>query len=41
MAALCYLRNPYDRVFDLHVEGGFVDDIVIRDASRAVGLELR
>jgi hypothetical protein len=27
VAALTYLRNPYDRVFDLHVEGGFDDDI--------------
>jgi uncharacterized membrane protein YkvA (DUF1232 family) len=32
-AALAYLRNPYDHIFDLHVEGGFVDDIaVIREA---------
>ena len=27
VAALAYLRNPYDHVFDLHVEGGFDDDI--------------
>lgn len=27
VATLAYLRNPYDRVFDFHVEGGFVDDI--------------
>lgn len=33
VAALAYLRNPYDRIFDLHVEGGFADDIaVIREA---------
>jgi uncharacterized membrane protein YkvA (DUF1232 family) len=32
-AALAYLRNPYDHIFDLHVEGGFIDDIaVIREA---------
>ena len=29
VASLAYLRNPYDRVFDLHVEGGFADDIEI------------
>jgi hypothetical protein len=27
--ALAYLRNPYDRIFDLHVEGGLSDDIDI------------
>ena len=27
MAALAYLRNPYDHVFDLQIEGGFDDDI--------------
>jgi uncharacterized membrane protein YkvA (DUF1232 family) len=33
VAALAYLRNPYDHIFDLHVEGGFADDTaVIRDA---------
>jgi uncharacterized membrane protein YkvA (DUF1232 family) len=33
VAALAYLRNPYDHIFDLHVEGGFIDDIeVIREA---------
>ena len=26
VAALLYLKNPYDRVFDFHVEGGFEDD---------------
>jgi hypothetical protein len=36
LAALSYLRNPYDRVFDLQVEGGFLDDIaVIREAWEA------
>jgi uncharacterized membrane protein YkvA (DUF1232 family) len=36
-AALAYLRNPYDHIFDLHVEGGFVDDIsVIREAWAAI-----
>jgi uncharacterized membrane protein YkvA (DUF1232 family) len=29
VAALAYLRNPYDRIFDLHVEGGFADDMVV------------
>jgi uncharacterized membrane protein YkvA (DUF1232 family) len=34
VAALAYLRNPYDRIFDLHVEGGFADDIIVlRKAS--------
>ena len=33
VAALAYLRNPYDRIFDLHVEGGFADDVeIIREA---------
>jgi superfamily I DNA/RNA helicase len=27
LEALSYLRNPYDHIFDLHVEGGFMDDI--------------
>jgi uncharacterized membrane protein YkvA (DUF1232 family) len=32
-AALAYLRNPYDHIFDQHVEGGFADDVeVIRKA---------
>jgi uncharacterized membrane protein YkvA (DUF1232 family) len=31
-AALAYLRNPYDQIFDLHVEGGFLDD---REVVRA------
>src|SRR5262245_35641044 len=26
VAALAYLRNPYDRIFDSHVEAGFIDD---------------
>jgi hypothetical protein len=31
LTALTYLRNPYDRIFDRHVEGGLSDDIdVIR-----------
>jgi hypothetical protein len=35
--ALAYLRNPYDRIFDLHVEGGLSDDIdVIREAWAAL-----
>lgn len=35
--ALAYLRNPYDHIFDLHVEGGFADDIeVIRESWAAV-----
>jgi uncharacterized membrane protein YkvA (DUF1232 family) len=29
VAALAYLRNPYDRIFDLHVEGGFTDDVAV------------
>jgi uncharacterized membrane protein YkvA (DUF1232 family) len=29
VAALAYLRNPYDRIFDLHVEGGFADDVIV------------
>ena len=37
VAALAYLRNPYDHIFDLHVEGGFVDDLeVIRDAWASI-----
>jgi hypothetical protein len=27
VTALAYLRNPYDHVFDLQIEGGFDDDI--------------
>jgi uncharacterized membrane protein YkvA (DUF1232 family) len=39
VAALAYLRNPYDRIFDLHVEGGFTDDMeVLRDAWASLGL---
>jgi hypothetical protein len=35
--ALAYLRNPYDRIFDLHVEGGLSDDIdVIRQTWTAL-----
>jgi hypothetical protein len=37
VAALAYLRNPYDHIFDLYSEGGFVDDIdVIQKAWSAV-----
>jgi Type III restriction enzyme, res subunit len=37
VTALAYLRNPYDRIFDLHVEGGFADDIAeIRKAFAAL-----
>lgn len=37
VAALAYLRNPYDHIFDQHVEGGFADDMtVIRDAWATV-----
>jgi uncharacterized membrane protein YkvA (DUF1232 family) len=37
VAALAYLRNPYDHIFDLHVEAGFIDDIeVIREAWAAI-----
>jgi hypothetical protein len=37
LAALAYLRNPYDQIFDLQVEGGYIDDIeVIREAWQAV-----
>ena len=33
VAILAYLRNPYDKIFDLQVEGGLDDDIaVVRDA---------
>ena len=39
-AALAYLRNPYDHIFDLHVEGGFIDDIaVIREAWMSIDKE--
>lgn len=38
VAALAYLRNPYDHIFDVHVEGGFVDDVqVIREACASIG----
>ena len=37
VAALAYLRNPYDRIFDLHVEAGFMDDReVIAEAWRSI-----
>lgn len=37
VAALVYLRHPYDHIFDLRVEGGFDDDIeVIREAARSI-----
>lgn len=29
LEALSYLRNPYDQIFDLHVEGGFMDDVAV------------
>lgn len=29
LEALAYLRNPYDHIFDFHVEGGFADDSAI------------
>ena len=33
VAVLAYLRNPYDKIFDLQAEGGLDDDIaVVRDA---------
>jgi hypothetical protein len=35
LRALAYLRNPYDRIFDLHVEAGLSDDVeVIREEWR-------
>lgn len=35
VAALVYLRDPHDHIFDLRGESGFDDDIeIIRDASR-------
>ncbi len=35
LKALCYLRNPYDRIFDLHGEAGLSDDVeVIREEWR-------
>ena len=38
VTALAYLRNPYDHVLDLQVDGGFDDDIaVLRDAYASVG----
>ena len=40
VAALAYLRNPYDEIFDLHVEGGFIDDIdVIREGWASIHKE--
>ena len=37
VVALTYLRNPYDHIFDLHVEGGFADDIeIVRDAWTSI-----
>jgi hypothetical protein len=37
LAALAYLRNPYDRIFDLHVEGGFSDDnAILKEAWKSV-----
>ena len=40
MAALAYLRNPYDHVFDLQTEGGFDDDIAeLRKAYELVRRE--
>ncbi len=42
VAALAYLRNPYDHIFDLHVEGGFADDMaVIRGAWATVRRDAR
>lgn len=35
VGALAYVRNPYDHIFDLHVEGGFSDDVeVVHQAWR-------
>jgi uncharacterized membrane protein YkvA (DUF1232 family) len=40
VATLAYLRNPYDHIFDLQVEGGFIDDIeVIRKAWASIHKE--
>ena len=40
VAALAYLRNPYDHVFDLQIEGGFDDDIAeLRKAYAFVSRE--
>lgn len=42
VAALAYLRNPYDRIFDLHVEGGFTDDVaIIQKAWASISSERR
>ncbi len=42
VAALCYLRNPYDGVFDHHGESGFADDVaVIKSAFRGLGRRKR
>jgi uncharacterized membrane protein YkvA (DUF1232 family) len=36
-AALAYLKDPYDHIFDLHIEGGFIDDIaVVREAWMSI-----
>lgn len=38
IAALAYIRHPYDHIFDHHVEGGLVDDVdVVREAWSSVG----
>jgi hypothetical protein len=38
--ALAYLRNPYDRIFDLQVEGGLSDDIdVIKQTWAALTVQ--
>ena len=40
VAALAYLRNPYDHIFDLYGEGGFIDDQeVIREAWASINKE--
>jgi uncharacterized membrane protein YkvA (DUF1232 family) len=36
VAALAYFRNPYDHIFDLHSEGGFVDDVDVIQKAWAV-----
>lgn len=38
VAALAYLRNPYDHIFDFQVEAGFIDDRgVIAEAWKSIG----
>jgi uncharacterized membrane protein YkvA (DUF1232 family) len=38
VAALAYLRNPYDQIFDFQVEAGFIDDkAIIREAWMSIG----